>query len=254
MKLLVTMCTVAVLSCSAGALDVTQKKSQEPANTSAKQGAKQEQPSAAEKKPAEAAMPDKPKPSAEMKKLTHLLGGRWQVDEKYEITPFTPQGGEGKGTNIVHRGPGGLSVLTNYTSTGTLGEYHGSGIMTWSPDDSTYKQFWVDNGAPGGSLWTGKWDGDSVVFTSTQKMGDQTIHWRETYSGFTSDTFTIAFDMGPTESDLKRCMTFKFTRMARQAAGEHRHGMGMHGRPNYDPWGSPRAGAAGDGRSVAALR
>jgi len=242
MKFLTMVCAVAALSCSCAALDVNQKKSQTKAEQSA------------EKKPAEAATPEAPKPSPEMKKLARAIGGRWQVEEKYEITPFSPQGGEGKGTSVVHRGPGGLSMITNYASTGTMGEVHGAGITTWSPNDNAYQQYWVDSGAPGGELWLGKWEGDSLVFTNTQKMGEKTVHWRETYSGFSNDAFTLTFEMGPADNELKLFMTFKFTRMAKQSAGEHRHGMGMHGRPNYDPWGSPRASAAGEVRTQAALR
>jgi hypothetical protein len=188
-----------------------------------------------------------------MKKLAHLMGGRWQVDEKYEVTPLTPQGGEGKGTNAVHRGPGGLSLITNYTSTGAMGEYHGTGITTWSPEEKVYKQFWVDNGAQGGELWTGKWDAETLVFTTTEKMGEQTIHWRETYLAVTNDSFTVAFDMGPFETDMKRFMTFKFTRMAKQSAGMRRHGTGMHGRPTSDGWGGPRAEGSQNGPGSLAM-
>src|SRR5438105_9170942 len=137
--LAITVCAGALLSCTAAALDVTPKKPQEPANAPAKQRAKPEPSAATDKKP-ENPTAEKPKPSPEMKKLARALGGRWQVEEKYEVTPFTPQGGEGKGMNVVHRGPGGLSLITNYTSAGTMGEYHGTGITTWSPEENVYKQ------------------------------------------------------------------------------------------------------------------
>src|SRR5207302_7682864 len=87
--LAITLCAGALLSCSAAALDVTPKKPQEPANASAKQRAKPE-PAATDKKP-ETPTAEKPKPSPEMKKLTRALGGRWQVEEKYDVTPLTPQ-------------------------------------------------------------------------------------------------------------------------------------------------------------------
>jgi Protein of unknown function (DUF1579) len=245
MRVLVTMCAVALLSHGAVALDVAQKKSQEPSKPSPGQAQSDKKPadnSAPEKKTTETAT-EKPKPSEEMKKLAHLIGGRWQVEEKYELSPFTPQGGEAKGTDMVHRGPGGLSVVSNYSSSGTLGENHGVGITTWSADEGIYKQFWVDNFDAAGQFWTGKWEGESLVFTYTQKMGDQQFHWKESFSGFSNDNFTVTFDVGPSENDLKRCMTFKFTRIARQSAGVRRHGTGMHARPIYDSWGGPRADA-----------
>ena len=248
MKLLVTVCAVASLSYAAMALDVTAKK-QDPSKPAAKQeqAAKPE----ADKKPDPNA--DRPKPSAEMKKLARAIGGRWQVDEKYEVTPFTPQGGEGKGSATIHRGPGGLSLITNYVSNGSMGEVHGAGITTWSSEDKAFKQFWVDNGSPAGALWMGKWDGENLVFTGTDKNADKTNYWRETYS-FNNDVFTITFDVGSSESDLKKFMTLKFTRMAKQSAGVRRHGTGMHGRPTNDNWSGPRAGLEDNTRQEARLR
>jgi len=234
MKLLLTVSAVALFSLSATAT-VAPKKTQD----SAKPPQKQE--GAVADKKASNAVPDKPAPSPEMKKLARLIGGRWQVEEKYEVTPFTPQGGEGKGTEMIHRGPGGLSIIANYSSTSTMGETQGEGIITWSPEENAFKQFWVDNGAPGGELWAGKWDGDALVFTNAQKMGEHTVQWKETFSSFSNDSFTLTFDMGSGDAEPKRFMTLKFTRMPRQSAGEHRHGMGMHGRPTSDGWGGPHA-------------
>ena len=232
MKLLATMTAVAVLSYSAAAFDKAQKK---PEQTTP----------AIKESPAKDANADKPKPSAEMKRLSKALGGRWQVEEKYEVTPFTPQGGEGKGTEIVHRGPGGLSLLLNYSSNSPMGEYHGFGIIAWSPEQSAYQEYWVDSGAPGGEVWTGKWEGDSLIFTTTQKMGDKTINWKQTLTGLGNDVFTVTFDMGSAQNESKSFMTFKFTRMAKQNAGTHRHGTGMHGRPSPDNGWAPRAELSG---------
>lgn len=232
MRLLATITALALLSCSAAAYDKVQKKP-EAANPAIKDA-----PAVAKD-----ANADKPKPSPEMKKLAKAMVGRWQAEEKYEVTPFSPQGGEGKGTETIHRGPGGLSILINYKSSGTMGEYSGTGIITWSPQESAYRQFWVDSGSPGGELWMGKWEGDAVIFTNTQKMGEQTAHWKQTISGLGTEVLTVTFEMGPSDTELKRFMTFKFTRAAKQSAHMHRHGTGMHGRPSPDNGWAPRSEA-----------
>jgi hypothetical protein len=229
MRLLATICAVVLLSYSALALDKAQKKPEQAAPSIKEVPVPQKDPNA-----------DKPKPSAEIKKLSRLLG-RWQAEEKYEVTPFTPQGGEGKGLEVIRRGPGGLSIVMNYKSTGTMGDYSGTGIVTWSPEQNTYLEFWVDNGAAGGELWAGKWEGETLVFTNTQKMGGQTVHWKQTISGMGTDAFTLALDMGQSDSDMKRFMTYKFARTAKQTARIRRHGTGMHGRPNPDNGWAPRA-------------
>jgi hypothetical protein len=235
MKLLVTVSAVALLTCSmAVAADAKKPSAQDATKTTTKQEGTPD-------KKSQAAAPESSKPSPEMVKLARAISGRWQVEEKYEVSKFTPQGGEGKGSDVIHRGPGGFSMIANYSSTGPFGEYHSAGITTWSPNDNAYQQYSVDSGGAGGVMWTGKWDADSLVFTATEKVGEQTMHWRATYSGFSNDAFTLAYDMGSSDNDLKRFMTLRFTRMARQSAGEHRHGMGMHGRPISDGWSGPRA-------------
>jgi len=175
MKFLVTVSAVALLTCSLVA-DVTAKKAQDASKAPAKQ-------EASDDKKGSDSSAEMPKPSPEMKKLARMISGRWQVEEKYEVSAMTPQGGEGKGTAVIHRGPGGLSLITNYNSTSSLGEVQGAGITTWSPEEKVHKQFWVDNGSPAGALWSGKWEGDSLVYTATQKMGDQMTYWRETCCG-----------------------------------------------------------------------
>jgi hypothetical protein len=246
MKSLVIAGAVALLTHGALALDVAQNNSQQTVQSPQKQEQALENKTgenkAGEKKTPEASQPEKPKPSPEMKKLAHMIGGRWQVEEKYEVTPFTPQGGEGKGMDVIHRGPGGLSLIVNYSSSGSMGETRGAGIITWSADDNAYKQFWVDDGTPAGLTWLGKWEGDSLIFSGTQSMAGKQVSWRQIYSGFSNDAFIMAFEMGQPDGSFKPFMTMRFTRMAKQAAGARRHGMGMHGRPMYDSWASPRAG------------
>ena len=230
MRLLVIITALALFSCSAGAVDTVQKKP-EGSGPALKESAA----------PASDSNAEKAKPSAEMKRLARLVG-RWQSEEKYEVTPFSPHGGEGKGAEMIHRGPGGLSIVMNYRSAGTMGDYTGTGIVTWSPEKNSYVEFWVDSGAPGGELWAGNWEGEELVFTSTQKMGDQTVHWKQTLSFPSSDAFGLRLDQGPTDAAMKPFVTYRFTRTARQTAHNHRHGTGMHGRPNPDAW-APRSEA-----------
>src|SRR5579872_5397243 len=109
MRWLVAMTTSVALACTASAHVVTTGKTQ-----TTKTPPKQELPAATGSDKDAQNAPGKPKPSPEMKKLSRLLVGRWQVEEKYEISQFTPQGGEAKGEDVVHRGPGGLSIISNY--------------------------------------------------------------------------------------------------------------------------------------------
>ena len=177
------------------------------------------------------ALSDKPQPLPEMKKLAKMMAGRWNVEERFEVGPLAPQGGEAKGTESIHRGPGGLSLVSSYKFMGNMGDYKGNGIIAWSPEDNVFKSFWVDNGMPGGSYAVGKWEGEDLVFTSTESIMGQPMALKMTYSGFTAEGFTLYLDIGEVGAQLKRSKTVKFTRQSRQIASMPRRGMGMVGRP-----------------------
>ena len=168
--------------------------------------------SATSKTTADTAEGAMPKPSPEIQKLQKWLVGRWQVAEKFEPSDFVPKGGEGKGTETIHAGPGNLSLLANYHSQGPLGAFEGHGIIVWSPQEKVYKLFWVDNMDPAGELSTGKWEGKDLVFTYNSEMMGKKMTTKEVYSDITPDSFTFYFDMGPQGKPLKRALTFKYTR------------------------------------------
>jgi hypothetical protein len=70
---------------------------------------------------AQAKMPPPPQPSPEMTRLIKALSGNWTVTEKSEPSPMFPNGGSGKGTARLWAGPGGLSLLETYHSSGMMG-------------------------------------------------------------------------------------------------------------------------------------
>ena len=152
-----------------------------------------------------------PQPSPEIQKLKWLVG-RWHVEEKYEPSSFVPKGGEGKGIETIHEGPGKLSLLANYRSEGPMGAFEGHGIIVWLPQEKVYKYYWVDNLDPAGEVSTGKWEGKDLVFTYiSDMMGKKTVT-KEVYTDIAPDSYTFYFDMGPQGTTPKRVMTFKYTR------------------------------------------
>ena len=74
------------------------------------------------------------KPAPEMTKLVKTLSGNWTVAEKMEPGPMAPNGAMGKGTAKFWAGPGGMSLIENYQSSGAMGgSFKGMGTWWWDP-------------------------------------------------------------------------------------------------------------------------
>lgn len=157
-----------------------------------------------------------PKPTPEMNKLIKTLSGTWNVNEKHEPNPMMPNGGDGKGTAKIWAGPGGLSLMENYSSSGAMGSFKGMGTWWWDPKAQVFHGLWCDNMTPNGCDTSGstKWEGDNLVGTMTGDMGGQMMTMRFTYSDFKPDSFVMTMEMGPDASKMQKSMTVTYTKVA----------------------------------------
>ncbi len=153
-----------------------------------------------------------PQPAPEMEKLTKALTGNWLIQEKVFPGPFAPQGANGKGSESIKRGPGGFSLLMDYQGS-ALGPFTGHGITTWSPDTKQYETAWVDSFTPGGIFtMTGKWQGDTMVFTGVDMSTGSPLQTRHTYSNITPTSFTYTMEMGPSADKMQKFMEMQYRR------------------------------------------
>lgn len=167
-----------------------------------------------------------PKPAPEMTKLIKLLAGNWMITEKAEPNPMAPKGGSGTGTAKLWAGPGGLSLLESYHSSGTaMGpNFNGFGVFWWDDKVQAYHGLWCDTMTPGGcdSSGTTKWQGDNLVGTMESDMNGQKTVATFTYSDWKPDSFVMTMAMGPDANSLKKFMTITYTKSS---------GMGKPGKP-----------------------
>jgi len=156
------------------------------------------------------------KPAPEMTKLIKTLSGNWNVTEKHEANPMMPNGGDGKGTARIWAGPGGMSLVENYSSTGAMGSFKGMGTWWWDPKAQVFHGLWCDNMTPNGCDTSGstKWDGDKLVGTMQGDMNGQMMTMRFIYSDFKPDSCVMTMEMGPDESKLQKSMTVTYTKAA----------------------------------------
>lgn len=166
----------------------------------------------------QAAMPAM-KPAPEMTKLIKAMAGTWTTSETMEPSPYGP-GGSGHGTSKMWAGPGGMSLMQNYRSSGPMGSFTGAGTSWWDPAGKVYRGVWCDNMTPTGCDASGssKWDGAKLVGTMEGEMNGQKMITKMTYSDFKPDSFVMTMESGPDMNSLKKMMTINYTKVAARAA------------------------------------
>jgi hypothetical protein len=159
----------------------------------------------------------------EMTKMIKMMAGNWTVSEKEFPGPMMPNGGTGKGTATLTAGPGSLSLIEKYHSTGAMGpNFTGYGTFWWDPKIQAYHGVWCDNMTPGGCDASGitKWDGDKLVGTMKAEMDGKMMVTRFTYSDWKPTSFVMTMDMGPDENSLKPALTITYTKTAGSAMAD----------------------------------
>jgi hypothetical protein len=168
---------------------------------------------------APAAMPSM-KPSHEIASLIKAMEGSWTTSETMEPSPYGP-GGSGHGTSKMWAGPGGMSLMQHYVSSGPMGSFSGVGASWWDSAAKVYRGVWCDNMTPTGCDASGssKWDGDKLVGTMEGEMNGQKMITKMTYSDFKPDSFVMTMESGPDMNSLKKMMTIKYTKATDKGAG-----------------------------------
>jgi hypothetical protein len=151
-----------------------------------------------------------------MEKLARALAGTWQVSEKLEPSDSMPKGGTGRGKAVYRQAAGGMSLIEEYHSTGTAGEFQGAALFWRDEQARVYRAPWCDNvtgciGAGG----VGHWDGKDLVWTDETEVGSQKTTIKETYTDITPSSLTQVLDVGPSGGKLKRTTTIHLTKLTR---------------------------------------
>jgi hypothetical protein len=144
-------------------------------------------------KPVQGEMMLPSKPGPEMEKIKFQMG-TWKTQEKHEQGPGFA-GGEGKGTMTVRPGPGGLSLITEYTSKGAIGAFSGHGLTLWDAEAKVYKNYWVDNFTAGSMEMTGGWEGKDFVLKGQMKYMGKAFTMKEVLTDITPNSFTLKMYM-----------------------------------------------------------
>lgn len=119
-----------------------------------------------------------PQPPAEMAALYPRIG-TWQVVMRTAPSESLPKGGVDNGVMVMKKGPGGFSIVQDFSSHGVSGDVVGQSYAWWDAKAKAYKSVWCDNmqgcvdftTAIAGNSWTVELDG-----VANGKQVHTTIH------------------------------------------------------------------------------
>jgi Protein of unknown function (DUF1579) len=169
---------------------------------------------------APAGMPAKPAP--EMERLAKTLVGTWSTSEKFEPSPEMgmPNGATGKGTEVVKRGPGGLSLVADYRSRNAMGSFAGHGVTYWDPNEKAYKSFWIDSMGGKGEISTGKWEGNDLVFTGESEFQGKKYSNLQKFTNITPNSFTFKMSSSVDGGEMKDVLTINYKKAVGAASAK----------------------------------
>jgi hypothetical protein len=110
-------------------------------------------------------------PLPEMQRLSKLYVGTWTYTETYPKSAFAPNGGVNTGVYTSKLGPGGNSIINHFLSQGPVGKFEGVIVMTWDPNEKTYKEYIFGDSFPAAVVETGRWEGGALVYRTEFSAG-----------------------------------------------------------------------------------
>jgi hypothetical protein len=162
------------------------------------------------------------KPSPEMERLAKMMVGTWHTTEKFEPSPEMgmPNGGSGKGVEVIKPGPGGLSLVADYKSRNAMGSFAGHGVTYWDPKEQAYKSFWIDSMGGQGEMSTGKWEGNDLVFTGGGEFQGKKYSNLQKFTDITPSFFTFKMSSSMDGGEMKEMMTINYKKAGAAGASK----------------------------------
>jgi CubicO group peptidase (beta-lactamase class C family) len=198
-------------------------------------------------------------PSPEMERLVKALAGTWSITLKVEPNEHMPKGGVGKGEEIWKPGPGGLSLIEEYHSTGDEGEITGLGVAWWDEDVHRYQVTWCDSSNPAGCVVMkhgAKWVGNEVVAMNEWEEDGKKFVFKEVFSDITPTSFRQSLYRGDSGGELKPLVVIYATKTTSRNQGHPPSQQGRFGDERLrqiEPRGHP-CGSSGREQEVAGKR
>lgn len=154
-------------------------------------------------------------PIPEMKRLQDAFAGDWKTAETMERTSFFPNGGARAGIAHFRLGPGGYSLVGEGRSDGSAGKLEFMIIVWWDPAQHLYPYFVCFNydRKPCRIRGTAHWEGNDFVNEYESAEGGKNAKWRDTFTAFKPDSFTLVAARQMEDGSMKTIITTTNTRL-----------------------------------------
>jgi len=168
--------------------------------------------SAQQKKPVQNSSAPNPA-RTEVFKLLRSFEGSWSVFEYFQKGEFFPKGGMRRGTAKITPGPGRLSLVEDYHSSGSAGELDLLAIIWWDSAAQVYRPLICANDGDGCvARGTARWQGDKFINDYDEVIGGKKRKMRDTFSDITPNSFTLVAAVFTQGSEWQPLITTKYRR------------------------------------------
>jgi hypothetical protein len=147
----------------------------------------------------------------EMQHFVRSLTGKWSIEFEVSPTDALPKGGTGHGEEVWKSGPGGLSFIEEYHSTGDEGYITGRGIFWWDEHLHRIQVLWCANYLSSGCEIMSEgasWDGNRLILKNQWESGGKTHFVKEVFSDISSTSFTQTIYQGENLEKLNTTHVF----------------------------------------------
>jgi hypothetical protein len=150
-----------------------------------------------------------PKPGPEHKKLD-MFAGTWTLTGDMKPSPMGP-GGKMVENETCAWMEGNFFLECHAKYETAMGNGTGVSYLGYSTDDKayTYREF---NSMGEFDDARGTWDGDSIVWTSEERMGGKTMKGRFTMASLSPTSYAFKFEMSPDGNAWNTLMEGKATK------------------------------------------
>jgi hypothetical protein len=152
---------------------------------------------------------------AEIQHFGRSLSGEWSIEFKVNPSDALPKGGNGRGHEVWKSGPGGMSFIEEYQSTGDEGDITGRATFWWDEHLHRIQVLWCANYLPEGCEMMSdgaSWDGNRLILVNRWDSGGRTHVVREIFSDILPTSFTQTIYQGESLEKLSVTHIFRATR------------------------------------------
>src|SRR5262245_31743251 len=141
--------------------------------------------------------PPKPTPAPELKKLDYFVG-TWKSTGELKPSPMGP-GGKFTSTERNEWMPGHFFLVTHGDASGVIGHVIETAYFGYNAEDKNYT-YDAFNSMGEAEHFKGNVEGDTWTWSSTEKMGGQTMKARFILTVASPTSYTFKFEIAPENS------------------------------------------------------